>query len=173
MRRRTSDLSLIQRAMHRLSRVIRFASESPANGVTNRMLLTLGSPRESIYLKKPIDSVTVPGAEGYFTLTHGHSLMVSMLKPGVITIRSESQSFEYFVSDGFCFYNHSSDDSGCSNVEISAVEVVPTSALDKDKAAQMIAELNAQPKESEWDKVRAQLGTNLLNQVIKFSSSTA
>lgn len=158
--------------MQRLSRVVRFAAESPA-GVTNRMLLTLGSPRESLYLNKPIDSVTVPGMEGYFTLTHGHSLMVSMLKPGVITIRSDSQTIDYFVSDGFCFYNHASDDSGNSKVEISAVEVVPTSALDKDRAVQMIAELNAQPKDTEWDKVRTQLGTNLLNQVIKFSSSVA
>jgi F-type H+-transporting ATPase subunit delta len=160
--------------MQRLGRVLRFAAaDAPKTGVTNRMLLTLGSPRESIYLNKPVDSVTVPGLEGYFTLTHNHSLIVSMLKPGVITVRVDAQTVhEYFVSDGFCFFNHSSDDSGCSRAEISGVEVVPTSALDKDRAVQMIAELNAQPKETEWDKVRAQLGTNLLNQVVKFSASS-
>jgi F-type H+-transporting ATPase subunit delta len=47
------------------------------------------------------------------------------------------------------------------------VEVVPTSALDKERAVQLIAELNASSKDSEWAKIKTQLGTNLLNQVIK------
>jgi F-type H+-transporting ATPase subunit delta len=159
--------------MQRFSRIIRFAAEvNKSEGVTNKMLLTLGSPRESLFFNKQVDSVTVPGVEGYFTLTHGHSLMVAMLKPGLITIRVDKDHVQdYFVSDGFCFYNHASDETGNSRAEISAIEVVPTSALDKDRATQMIADLNAQPKDSEWDKVRAQLGTNLLNQVIKFSST--
>jgi F-type H+-transporting ATPase subunit delta len=148
----------------RLTRYARFAAPS---GVTNRLLLTLGSPRESIYLNKPVDSVTVPGAEGTFTLTNNHSLVVSLLKAGVITVREGTTTNEYFISDGFVFFNNPKDGSGCCTAEISGVEVVPTSALDKDRATQMIAELNASAKDSEWSKVRAQLGTNLLNQVIK------
>ena len=92
----------------------------------------------------------------------------------MITVRIDPQTVqEFFVSDGFCFFNHATDDSGCSRAEISGVEVVPTSALDKDKATLMIAELNAGPKDTEWDKVRVQLGTNLLNQVVKSTSSNA
>jgi len=148
-------------------RLSRIACAVPASGITNRLLLTLGSPRESIYLNKPVDSVTVPGAEGSFTLTNNHSLMVSMLKPGVITVREGSNSSEYFVSDGFVFFNNPKDGSGCCTAEISGVEVVPTSALDKERAVQLIAELNASSKDSEWAKIKTQLGTNLLNQVIK------
>ena len=51
------------------------AAEATKAGVSNRMLLTLGSPRESIFKNRAVDSVTVPGAEGYFTLTHNHSLI--------------------------------------------------------------------------------------------------
>ncbi len=148
----------------RLTRLTRFAAPS---GVTNRLLLTLGSPRESIYLNKPVDSVTVPGAEGTFTLTNNHSLVVSLLKAGVITVREGTNTSEYFVSDGFVFFNNPKDGSGCCTAEISGVEIVPTTALDKDRAAQTISELNASAKDTEWSKVRAQLGTNLLNQVIK------
>ena len=148
----------------RLSRFARFAAPS---GVTNRLLLTLGSPRETIYLNKPVDSVTVPGAEGTFTLTNNHSLVVSLLKAGVITVREGTNTSEYFISDGFVFFNNPKDGSGCSTAEIAGVEVVPTAALDKDRAAQMISELNASAKDTEWSKVKAQLGTNLLNQVIK------
>ena len=150
--------------MSHLSRVLRFAA--PA-GVTNRLLLTLGSPRESIFLNKPIDSVTVPGAEGTFTLTNNHSLTVSMLKAGVITVRDGTASTDYFVSDGFVFLNNPNDGSGCCTAEISGLEIVPTSTLDKERAATLIAELNASSKDTEWAKVKAQLGTNLLNQVIK------
>ena len=150
--------------MTSLSRVLRFAA--PA-GVTNRLLLTLGSPRESIFLNKPVDSVTVPGAEGTFTLTNNHSLTVSMLKAGVITVREGTTSTDYFVSDGFVFLNAPKDGSGCCTAEVSGLEIVPTSSLDKERAAQMITELNASSKDTEWAKVKAQLGTNLLNQVIK------
>ena len=152
----------------RLSRFARFAAPS---GVTNRLLLTLGSPRESIYLNKPVDSVTVPGAEGTFTLTNNHSMIVSMLKPGVITVRDGTTTNEYFLSDGFVFFNNPKDGSGCCTAEISGVEIVPTSALDKDRAAQLISELNASSKDTEWSKIKAQLGTNLLNQVIKAAGS--
>ncbi len=131
------------------------------------MLLSLGSPRESIFLNKAVESVTVPGVEGYFTLTQNHSLTVSQLRPGLITVKVDQGNIqEFFVSDGFAFFNVQD---GTSLAEISGVEVVPLSALDKDKAAAMISELNAAPKDSDWDKVRATLGTNLLNQVLKFA----
>lgn len=136
----------------------------------NKMFLTLGSPRESIFLNKTVEAVTVPGVEGYFTLTHNHSLTVSQLRPGMITVKLADQGSalqEFFVSDGFVFFNMNED--GTSRAEISGVEVVPVSALDKDKAVQLISEINAAPKESEWDKVRANLATNLLNQVLKFA----
>mmetsp|Transcript_28547 Transcript_28547/g.60741 ORF Transcript_28547/g.60741 Transcript_28547/m.60741 type:complete len:156 (+) Transcript_28547:89-556(+) len=149
----------------RLSRFRRFAAEP--TGVTNRLLLTLGSPAESICFKKPVDSVTVPGYEGVFTLTNNHSLTVSMLKPGVITVREGSNTEEYFVSDGFVFFNQAKDDSGCCTAEISAVEAVPTSALDKDRATQVLSELLSGPKDTEWDKAKIQLGSALCNAVIR------
>merc|ERR1712087_773967 len=110
---------------------------------SNRLLLTMGSPSESIYLKRAVDSVTVPGTEGTFTVTNNHSLIVSQLKAGVITVRDGSDTKDFFISDGFFFYNHPTDASGCCTAEISAVELVPTSALDKDRAAAVLSELMA------------------------------
>ena len=133
----------------------------------SKMHLTLGSPRESILLNKPVDAVTVPGVEGYFTLTHNHSLVVSQLRPGLISVKTDNQVQEFFVSDGFVFFNHNED--GTSRTDISGVEIVPVTALDKDRAVQMLAEINASPKESDWDKTRASLASNLLNQVLKFA----
>merc|ERR1712160_225007 len=117
--------------------------------------------------KKAVDSVTVPGTEGTFTVTNNHSLIVSQVKAGVITVRDGSESKDYFISDGFLIFNQPTDGSGCCTAEISGVEIVPTSALDKDRAAQVLAELMAAPKDTEWDRARAQLGAALVAQVIK------
>merc|ERR1712083_1223870 len=146
------------------SRLMRFAE---AAAVSNRLLLTMGSPSESIYLKRAVDSVTVPGTEGTFTVTNNHSLIVSQLKAGVITVRDGTENKDYFISDGFLFFNHPTDASGCCTAEVSGVEIVPTSALDKDRAAQVLSELMAAPKDTEWDRTKAQLGAALVNQVIK------
>eukprot|EP00420_Gonyaulax_spinifera_P022107 CAMPEP_0197893652 /NCGR_PEP_ID=MMETSP1439-20131203/32921_1 /TAXON_ID=66791 /ORGANISM="Gonyaulax spinifera, Strain CCMP409" /LENGTH=155 /DNA_ID=CAMNT_0043513931 /DNA_START=81 /DNA_END=548 /DNA_ORIENTATION=- len=149
----------------RAARLLRFAADSA--GVSNRLLLTMCSPGEAVFLKKPVDSVTVPGTEGTFTVTNNHSLIVSQLKAGVITVKDGTESKDFFISDGFLFFNHPTDASGCCHAEVSAVELVPTSALDKDRATQVLSELLAAPKDTEWDRTRAQLGAALANQVIK------
>eukprot|EP00933_Yihiella_yeosuensis_P043198 TRINITY_DN3792_c1_g5_i1.p1 TRINITY_DN3792_c1_g5~~TRINITY_DN3792_c1_g5_i1.p1 ORF type:complete len:178 (+),score=42.74 TRINITY_DN3792_c1_g5_i1:69-536(+) len=149
----------------RCARALRFAAEM--QNVTNRMLLTLTSPGEASYIRKPVDSVTLPGTEGVFTVTNNHSLIVSQLKAGVVQVRDGSESKDYFISDGFFFFNHPTDGSGCCTAEISAVECVPTSALDKDRAAQVLSDLMAAPKDTEWDRTKAQLGSALVQQVIK------
>merc|ERR1719411_965207 len=149
----------------RAARVLRFAAD--ATGVTNRLLLTMCAPGEAIFVKKPVDSVTVPGTEGTFTVTNNHSLIVSQLKPGVITVKDGTESKDYFISDGFLFFNHPTDGSGCCTAEISGVELVPTSALDKERATTVLSELLAAPKDTEWDRARTQLGAALVNQVIK------
>eukprot|EP00928_Gymnodinium_smaydae_P039987 TRINITY_DN271_c0_g2_i1.p2 TRINITY_DN271_c0_g2~~TRINITY_DN271_c0_g2_i1.p2 ORF type:complete len:156 (+),score=41.98 TRINITY_DN271_c0_g2_i1:202-669(+) len=149
----------------RAARLMRFAAES--SNVANRLLLTMTSPSEAVYLKKAVDSVTVPGTEGTFTVTNNHSLIVSQLKAGVITVRDGQDSKDYFISDGFLFFNHPTDASGCCTAEISGVELVPTSALDKERATAVLSELLASPKDTEWDRARAQLGAALVNQVIK------
>mmetsp|Transcript_116094 Transcript_116094/g.324691 ORF Transcript_116094/g.324691 Transcript_116094/m.324691 type:complete len:155 (+) Transcript_116094:96-560(+) len=148
----------------RAARLLRFAESA---GATNRLLLTMCSPAEAVFVKKPVDSVTVPGTEGTFTITNNHSLIVSQLKAGVITVREGQENKDYFISDGYLFYNHPTDGSGCCSAEISAVELVPTSSLDKDRAAQVLTELLAAPKDNEWDRARASLGAALVNQVIK------
>merc|ERR1712194_744783 len=90
----------------RVARLLRFAETA---SVSNRLLLTLASPGEAIYTKKPIDSLTVPGTEGTFTVTNNHSLIVSQLKAGVITVADGAEKKDYFISDGFLFFNHPTD----------------------------------------------------------------
>ena len=150
--------------MLRVSRALRFAAPE---GVTNRLLLTMGSPAESIYKNRPVDSVTIPGAEGDMTLGNNHSQVVSMLKPGVITVREGGNKEDFFVSDGWAFMSAPKDESGCCTAEISGIEVVPVAALDKDRAQQVLSEILSGPKDTEWDKAKVSLGTTLCNAIIR------
>eukprot|EP00386_Alphamonas_edax_P009094 GDKI01029915.1.p1 GENE.GDKI01029915.1~~GDKI01029915.1.p1 ORF type:complete len:157 (-),score=25.51 GDKI01029915.1:142-612(-) len=153
----------------RLTRLLRFAA---APDVKNRLLLTLASPGECIFESTPIESVTVPGSEGYFTLTNNHSQTVSMIKPGVITVRtSGSEKKDFFVSDGFAFLKSANDGSGCSRAEISGLEVVPVEALDRDKAAQVMSTLSSQAGADEWGKAKTLLGQELCSAIIKAASA--
>merc|ERR1712194_521785 len=138
----------------------------------NKLLLTLASPHEALAVRKAIESVSLPGTEGVFTVTNSHSQVVSQLQAGPIVVKHEGGKEEtFFLSDGFAFISRPRDDSGCCHAEVSGVEVVPADILDKERAQQMLTDLTAGPKETEWDKAKIQLGGNLLQQVMKCAPS--
>ena len=50
------------------------------------MTLNLSTPHENIYSDKVIDKVLLPGEQGEYGVTVGHSPIISQLKPGVISV---------------------------------------------------------------------------------------
>lgn len=82
-----------------VTRILRFAS-----GTVNKLLVTLATPYESCLNSVTAKSVTLPGQEGYFTLTAGHCPLISQLKPGVATVVTETGDQKFFISGGFAFY---------------------------------------------------------------------
>eukprot|EP01066_Platyproteum_vivax_P013706 Platyproteum_vivax@DN6192_c0_g1_i1.p1 len=151
----------------RISRILRAAEAG------KQMMLTLASPSEAIFNKVLVDAVTVPGAEGYFTISNSHVQTVSRLRPGLITVKvNATDTKKYFVSDGFVVNRPPSDIEGCFETDVVGVEVVPVEALDKDRAVQVLSDLLSGPKDSEWDKVRVQLGQELLSEVIRHAGAT-
>lgn len=63
--------------------------------------LDIVSP-ERLVLSEQVKSVTVPGAEGYFTVLGEHAPLMTVMKPGFVTVLDESNiSHVYFVRGGF------------------------------------------------------------------------
>jgi len=56
---------------------------------------------ERLLVSAEARSVTVPGAEGYFTVLGDHSPVITSLKPGFITVTSDGGSEVYYVRAGF------------------------------------------------------------------------
>jgi F-type H+-transporting ATPase subunit epsilon len=63
--------------------------------------LDIVSP-ERLMLSAEVKSVTVPGAEGYFTVLGEHAPLMTVLRPGFVTVLDGSDvSHVYFVRGGF------------------------------------------------------------------------
>ena len=52
-----------------------------------------------------VEQVDVPGAEGDFGVLPGHAPFISMLRPGILTIRNGNDAKSYFVRGGFAEVN--------------------------------------------------------------------
>jgi len=50
--------------------------------------------------KGEVSSVTVPGSDGEMTLLANHSALISPLKAGKITVRTESENKEFDIEQG-------------------------------------------------------------------------
>lgn len=86
--------------------------------------LEIVSP-EQLVLSEHVASVTVPGAEGYFTVLGDHAPLMSTLKPGFITTHdSAGKSAQFYVRGGFV-------DVSPAGVTILAEQAVPASEFDR------------------------------------------
>ncbi|WP_375450763.1 F0F1 ATP synthase subunit epsilon [uncultured Devosia sp.] len=97
---------------------------------------------ERLVLSEVVESVTVPGTEGYFTVMNEHAPFMTTLRPGFITVNGASGRDEiYFVRGGFA-------DVSADGLTILAEEASPYSEFDH-------ADLAAQIKQAEEELAKA------------------
>ena len=56
---------------------------------------------ENLVLSEQASSVTVPGADGYFTVMGDHAALMTTLKAGFVTVISGGAERTYYVQGGF------------------------------------------------------------------------
>lgn len=56
---------------------------------------------ENLVLSDNVESVSIPGQEGYFTIMGEHAPLMTNLKPGFVTVVRESGTQTYYVRGGF------------------------------------------------------------------------
>eukprot|EP00614_Pseudopedinella_elastica_P014336 CAMPEP_0172584214 /NCGR_PEP_ID=MMETSP1068-20121228/3790_1 /TAXON_ID=35684 /ORGANISM="Pseudopedinella elastica, Strain CCMP716" /LENGTH=136 /DNA_ID=CAMNT_0013378309 /DNA_START=166 /DNA_END=576 /DNA_ORIENTATION=- len=109
------------------------------------MTLNFVTPLKAYYSEKTVASVKVPGMEGEYGLTAGHTPIISQMKPGVLSIVHESGSEpeKFFVSGGFAL-THST-----SQTDISAMEAVKLDMIDADAVKETYAKAKSSFDSSE------------------------
>jgi len=95
--------------------------------------LEIVSP-ERLLLSEQVTSVTVPGADGYFTVMGEHAPLMSVLKPGFVTVVGQGgQSQAFYVRGGFA-------DVSPEGLTILAEQARPAADFDRAEVEAMIAE---------------------------------
>jgi F-type H+-transporting ATPase subunit epsilon len=94
-----------------------------------------------------VEQVDVPGAEGDFGVLAGHAPFVSMLRPGVLAIRSGGNTRRYFVREGFAEVN-------AKGLTVLAETAVPAEEVDREALAAAIKEAEQRVSEAKDDEAR-------------------
>lgn len=110
---------------------------------------------ERLVVSQQALSVTVPGVEGYFTVMGEHSPLMSVLKPGFITVTDTSNvAHVYYVRGGFA-------DVAPTGLTILAEEARPIADFDRTEIEALIASgqtaLQAASTAAEQDRLQNEL----------------
>ncbi len=87
---------------------------------------------ERLLLSEDVESVVVPGSEGYFTVLARHAPLMSTLKPGLIEVKGVDGGVQkIFVRGGFADVNP-------SGLTILADQAIPLEDLDAAMLAEQV-----------------------------------
>ena len=87
---------------------------------------------ERLLISEEVESVVVPGSEGYFTVLARHAPLMATLKPGQIEVKALSGGIgKYYVRGGFA-------DVTPSGLTILADQAIPLADLDAAALAQEV-----------------------------------
>lgn len=96
-----------------------------------------------------VAQVTVPGAEGDFTVLANHAPMVSALKPGVLVVTKASGEPErIFVRGGFAEVN-------ADGLTVLAEEAIPVADIQPGQLAQAVKNAQEDLADAKTDDARA------------------
>ena len=110
---------------------------------------------ERLVLSEDVRSVTVPGAEGYFTVMGEHAPLMSVLRPGFITVTDMSNiAHVFYVRGGFA-------DVAPTGLTILAEEARPIADFNRTEIEALIASgmtaLQAATTAAEQDRLTNEL----------------
>jgi len=109
---------------------------------------------EKIAFSGEVDQVDVPGAEGEFGVLAGHAPLISLLRPGVMTVYAGGQQSKIVVLGGFA-------EVGPDGLTVLADVATTVEEVDRAALQAQVSEMEQKAKElsqgSELDKLITQL----------------
>ena len=89
---------------------------------------------EKLLMSDPVEQVTVPGADGQFTVLKGHAPFLSTLKPGILDITAEDGSSQrIYVRGGFADVN-------TGGLTVLAEQAMPMEEVNAEIMAQQVTD---------------------------------
>jgi F-type H+-transporting ATPase subunit epsilon len=114
---------------------------------------------ERLLISEEVESVVVPGAEGYFTVFARHAPFISTLKPGQIEVRGLSGEVQkFFVRGGFA-------DVSATGLTILADQTIPLADLDAAALEQEIRNAEEDVADAGENALKRLAAENKLNEL--------
>jgi F-type H+-transporting ATPase subunit epsilon len=114
---------------------------------------------ERLLLSEEVESVVVPGSEGYFTVLARHAPLMSTLKPGLIEVRNLGGATQkIFVRGGFADVNP-------SGLTILADQAIPLEELDAATLAQQVRDAEEDLADAGEDAAKRRTAETRLNEL--------
>jgi F-type H+-transporting ATPase subunit epsilon len=114
---------------------------------------------ERLLLSEEVESVVVPGAEGYFTVFARHAPLMSTLKPGQLEVKGLSGAVQkFFLRGGFADVNP-------NGLTILADQAIPLEELDAAMLAQEIQNAEEDLADAGQNEVRRRVAETKLNEL--------
>jgi F-type H+-transporting ATPase subunit epsilon len=126
--------------------------------VAEPLKFDLVSP-ERLLISDEVESVVVPGGEGYFTVLARHAPLMSTLKPGQLEVKSLSGAVrKFFVRGGFADVNP-------AGLTILADQAIPLEDLDAAMLAQEIRNAEEDLSDAGDNHVRRRMAETKLSEL--------
>ena len=89
------------------------------------------NPEKSFLIKEDVKEVVIPAFEGEMGILKDHISIISFLKPGVITIQSNSGEEKYYVEDGIVEFKN-------NNLSVLTSSIFNLKEIEKDKLKDLL-----------------------------------
>ncbi len=117
----------------------------------NLIRLTLVTPEESV-IHSEVQSVILPGREGYFEVLSGHTPFLTQIVPGIAVIRDENGVKELCIADGYASIHDNTVDVIVDATEWADEIDGERAGRQKEEALKKISELNQfDPEYRKWE----------------------
>ena len=100
------------------------------------------NPEKSFLIKEDVTEVVIPAFEGEMGILKDHISLISFLKPGVITIQSNSGEEKYYVEDGIVEFKN-------NNLSVLTSSIFNLNNVEKNKLQDLIK--NAEEESNKSD----------------------
>ena len=98
--------------------------------MADKLHFSLVSPEREL-LSKDVDSVDIPGAEGWMGILPNHAPLMTTLAPGVVVVHADGADERIFVRGGFAEITP-------AGLTVLAEEATPVAELDRTKLEQRL-----------------------------------
>tara|TARA_B100001287_G_C22464199_1_gene426520 strand:+ start:207 stop:599 length:393 start_codon:yes stop_codon:yes gene_type:complete len=89
------------------------------------------NPEKSFLIKEDVTEVVIPAFEGEMGILKDHISIISFLKPGIITIKSNSGEEKFYAEDGIVEFKN-------NNLSVLTSSIINIKEIEKNKLQDLI-----------------------------------